>query len=72
MLTNKLIQKNYNNNTNIYQLVFPVETGILIAEDDSVRLLSQIMEELITRNCIGRTLPKVEIQMSNRRIYLKY
>jgi len=46
MLTNKLIQKNYNNNTNIYQLVFPVETGILIAEDDSVRLLSQIMEEL--------------------------
>ncbi|MDS0526759.1 IS1182 family transposase [Clostridium sp. SHJSY1] len=46
MLTNKLIQNNYNNNTNVYQLVFPVETGMLIAEDDSVRLLSQVMEEL--------------------------
>lgn len=45
-IINKSIQINYNNNTNIYQLVFQVETGILIAEDDSVRLLSQIMEEL--------------------------
>ena len=36
MLINKLIQNNYNNNTNVYQLVFPVEIGILIAEDDSV------------------------------------
>lgn len=42
----KLTQKNYNNNLGNYQLVFPIETGILIPEDDSVRLLSQIMEEL--------------------------
>lgn len=46
MLTNKITQRNYNNNCKVYQLVFPVETSILIPEDDSVRLLSQIMEEL--------------------------
>ena len=46
METNKITQKNYNNNCKVYQLVFPIETGILIPEDDSVRLLSQIMEEL--------------------------
>lgn len=46
MQKNKLIQKNYTNNCNIYQMVFPMEIGILIPEDDSVRLLSQIMEEL--------------------------
>ncbi len=46
MLNNEIIQKNYTNNCKVYQLVFPVETEILIPEDDSVRLLSQIMEEL--------------------------
>jgi transposase len=46
MTNNKITQKNYNNNCKVYQLVFPVETGILIPEDDSVRLLSQVMEEL--------------------------
>jgi len=46
MQTNKIIHRNYNNNCKVYQLVFPVETGILIPKDDSVRLLSQIMEEL--------------------------
>ncbi|MPQ65004.1 IS1182 family transposase, partial [Clostridium estertheticum] len=46
-MTNKEItQKNYTNNCEVYQLVFPIETGILIPEDDSVRLLSQILEEL--------------------------
>jgi transposase len=46
MLKNKFIQKNYNNNCNIYQLVFPVETGILTPDDDPVRLLIQVIEEL--------------------------
>lgn len=46
MRKQKLTQKNYNNCCKVYQLVFPVETGILIPEDDSVRLLSQVMEEL--------------------------
>ena len=46
MSNNKIIHKNYNNNYNVYQLVLPVDTGILIPENDSVRLLSQVMEEL--------------------------
>lgn len=46
MTNNKITHKNYNNNYNVYQLVLPVDTGILIPENDSVRLLSQIMEEL--------------------------
>lgn len=46
MTSKEIIQKDYINNNNVYQLVFPIETGILIPEDDSVRLLSQIMEEL--------------------------
>lgn len=37
---------NYNNNCDVYQLVLPIETSILIPEDDSVKLLSQIMEGL--------------------------
>ena len=46
MLNKEITHKNYTNNCEVYQLVFPMETGILIPEDDSVRLLSQIMEEL--------------------------
>ncbi|MCT8978885.1 transposase, partial [Clostridium sp. CX1] len=46
MISNKITQKNYTSYNNVYQLVFPVETGILIPENDSVRLLSQVMEEL--------------------------
>lgn len=46
MQKTKLTQKNYNSNYENYQLIFPLETGVLIPEDDSVRLLSQVMEEL--------------------------
>lgn len=46
MTSNEIIHKNYTNNNNIYQLVLPIDVGILIPEDDSVRLLSQILEEL--------------------------
>lgn len=46
MINKEITQKNYTNNCEVYQLVIPVETGILIPEDDSVRLLSQILEEL--------------------------
>ena len=46
MINKKITQKNYTNNCEVYQLVIPIETGILIPEDDSVRLLSQILEEL--------------------------
>ena len=46
MTNNKITHKNYNNNYNVYQLVLAIDTGFLIPENDSVRLLSQIMEEL--------------------------
>ena len=46
MINKKIIQKNYTKICEVYQLVIPIETGILIPEDDSVRLLSQILEEL--------------------------
>lgn len=46
MTNNKITHKNYNSNYNFYQLVLPLDTGILIPENDSVRLLSQVMEEL--------------------------
>ncbi len=46
MRLKKLTQKNYNNDYNTYQIVFPVETGILVPENDSVRLLSKILEEI--------------------------
>jgi len=46
MTSKKITQKNYNNINNVYQLVFPIETEILIPQDDSVRLLSQILEGL--------------------------
>lgn len=46
MTSNEITQKNYTNYNNVYQLVLPVDVGILIPEDDSVRLLSQVLEEL--------------------------
>ena len=46
MTNNKITHKDYNNNCNVYQLVLPIDIGILIPENDSVRLLSQVMEEL--------------------------
>lgn len=46
MTSKEITQKNYTSNSIFYQLVLPVDTGILIPPDDSVRLLSQILEEL--------------------------
>ncbi|MBU5428293.1 transposase [Tissierella pigra] len=43
-------QKDYSKNCNVYQLVLPVNTEILIPQNDSVRLLSQILEEIDYRN----------------------
>lgn len=46
MRTTTYTNKNYTENSNIYQLKLPLELDGLILEDDSVRLLSQILEEL--------------------------
>lgn len=43
-------QKDYTKNSVNYQLVIPMDFEILIPKDDSVRLLSQITEELDYRN----------------------
>lgn len=46
MLTTKLHSKNYTELSGHYQLVLPFNFDVLIPEDDSVRLLSHILEGL--------------------------
>ena len=46
MTTNKIQQKKYSAERTNYQLVLPINYEVMIPEDDSVRLLSQICEEL--------------------------
>ena len=50
MLKNKTIPKNYTENSGVYQLILPLNMEVLIPEDDSVRLLSHITEELDYKN----------------------
>jgi len=40
------IHRNYTTDTNIYQLVLPMDIGEMIPADDSVRLLSAVLEKL--------------------------
>ena len=42
----KITQQNYTAVRGTYQLILPLQIEILIPKDDSVRLLSQLMEEL--------------------------
>lgn len=46
MLINKILQKNYTLNQSGYQLKLPLEIEAIIPENDSVRLLSQFVEEM--------------------------
>lgn len=46
MTRTKIIPKNYNINRGAYQLVLPLDLEVFIPEDDSVRLLSQVLEGL--------------------------
>ena len=46
MLRTKLTQQNYTLNQSGYQLKLPLELNTIIPENDSVRLLSQIVEEM--------------------------
>ena len=46
MQINETIHKDYTGNSGVYQLVLPLNMEVLIPEDDSVRLLSHITEEL--------------------------
>lgn len=44
-LTN-ILQKNYTTNQKFYQLKLPINIDIMIPDNDSVRLLSQFVEEM--------------------------
>lgn len=46
MTKNLILQKNYTLNQSEYQLKFPLELETIIPENDSVRLLSQFVEEM--------------------------
>ena len=46
MLLTKLTQKNYTENQSGYQLKLPLNLEIIIPDNDSVRLLSQFVEEM--------------------------
>ena len=50
MSKTKIIPKNYINNEVYFQLSLPMDLGDLIQADDSVRLLSKILEGLDYRN----------------------
>ena len=52
MQNKQIIPKNYTENSGVYQLVLPLNMEVLIPEDDSVRLLSHITEELDYKNRI--------------------
>lgn len=46
MLLKKILQKNYTLNQKVYQLKLPFDIDCIIPENDSVRLLSQFVEEM--------------------------
>lgn len=46
MPNNQILHKNYTTNTRLIQLKLPLNVEVLIPEDDSVRLLSQFVEEM--------------------------
>ena len=46
MLTKKILHKNYTVNRKFYQLKLPFDIDCIIPENDSVRLLSQFVEEM--------------------------
>jgi transposase len=50
MTSKKILHKNYTTNGNVVQLKLPFDIEVLIPEDDSVRLLSQFVEEMDLTN----------------------
>ncbi|KYH33286.1 hypothetical protein CLTEP_21440 [Clostridium tepidiprofundi DSM 19306] len=46
MLKQNILQKDYTTNQRYYQLKLPINIGCMIPVDDSVRLLSQFVEEM--------------------------
>jgi len=46
MIKNNILQRNYTFNEKVYQLKLPLNIDCIIPENDSVRLLSQFVEEM--------------------------
>ena len=46
MLKSNILQKNYTLNQKVYQLKLPFDIDCIIPSNDSVRLLSQFVEEM--------------------------
>lgn len=57
-MQNTTIPKKYTENSGVYQLVLPLNIEVLIPEDDSVRLLCQMTEELDYSDLILAYSPK--------------
>jgi len=55
MKTINIQQKNYSTGRQSYQLKLPINYDVIIPEDDSVRLLNQIAEELDYREQYRKT-----------------
>ncbi|MTI96511.1 MAG: transposase, partial [Firmicutes bacterium] len=45
-MANNILQPKYTSTGSVYQLVIPMDIGELIPEDDSVRLLSAVLERI--------------------------
>ncbi|SHK91280.1 hypothetical protein SAMN02745243_03986, partial [Hespellia stercorisuis DSM 15480] len=53
MLINKILQKNYTLAEDFYQLKLPLNIDYIIPDNDSVRLLSQFVEEMNISDLLG-------------------
>ena len=66
------VHKNYAQLLDNYQLKLPIDLEIFIPVDDSVRLLSLMMEELDYKKLYRRTPRMGEILQFHLKSYLKY
>ena len=71
-MRNNYTNKDYTVHSNVYQLKLPLELDGLVPNDDSVRLLSQILEELDYTKLYQDYSTKVEIQQLTQRPCLRY
>ena len=71
-MQNFTLYKNYSQISENYQLKLPIDLDVLIPEDDSVRLLSLMIEELDYKNYTRRTPKMGEILQFHLKSYSKY
>ena len=71
MLTKKILQQNYTLNRKFYQLKLPFDIDCIIPENDSVRLLSQFVEEMDLTELYS-TYSKIRENLILQELCLKY